>query len=174
MPDLAHRLLIATLCGAPACTGGGGGTGDADLCAASDAPTLTVGQGVGGSFVPYAEGEDVILTAAPQGGFGVVALIQTQGLVAGDGAYVGLSFDLELNDANLGTFFVPQLPLLCRDEGFGGLLSGVMAGLDPDMYQSNDDLLALDGAVVDIVAFVTDETASTATVRHPVTIRVGG
>ena len=58
--------------------------------------------------------------------------------------------------------------------GLNGLLWGVVVGFDPEIYSSNDDLLSLDGEVVDLVVTATDTTGNSATGTTPVTINVGG
>ena len=150
-----------------------------DFCASSDMPVITLGQGVGGNFNAYGHGQDVTLTPAPQGGFGISSILRTQGLATGtnlttDAAFVNITLDVEIDGHNEGTFFVEEVSLLCSDPAFGGLLTGVVAGFDPGKYTDNDDLLSLDGELVDILASVADERGNVASIRQPVTVRVGG
>ncbi|MCP4447290.1 MAG: hypothetical protein GY811_18365, partial [Myxococcales bacterium] len=55
------------------------------LCAVGEeAPTATLGKGVGSAFIPYEDNEEVGITPASQGGFGVPVLVRTAGLIAGE------------------------------------------------------------------------------------------
>jgi len=158
------------------CTGGSGNgdTGDqADLCAGSDMASIEVGGPTGDPFVPFTDGEEVGTITPPQGGYGLAVRVHTEGLAAGEGEYVDLLLDLEHEGVNEGTFFTPGVPLLCQDPELGGLLTGVAAGFDPERYTSDTDLAPLDGQIIDIVVIVTDAEGHTATVRQPVTLRVG-
>jgi hypothetical protein len=163
-PWLAALLLVAC---------GGDENPVDDLCLASDVRAIVLGRGVGGAFVPYQDEEEVGLSVAPQGGFGVTVIIQTQGLTAGVGELASVELDTEMGGTRTGTFLLAEAPLLCRSDGTGGMISGVVVGFDPDVYSTNDDLLQLDGQVVDLVVTVTDSGGHVASTRQPVTIQVG-
>lgn len=145
----------------------------ADPCVGSDAPEVLVGQGVGGAFVELADGEEVTLSVAPQGGFGVPVVVQTRGLAAGDLVQSMVLLDAERMGENLGTFST-RAPLQCRSDGDGGNISGIVVGFDPSRFRTNDDLLALDGTVVDLAITIMDEDGRMGMVIKPVTVRVGG
>lgn len=139
-----------------------------------DAPVqVQLGTGVGGQFIPLTAGQEVGLATAPQGGFGVTVLIRTSGLSAGDAALADIQLDTELEGELAGSYLQEDVPLLCTPEE-GGTVFGVVVGFDPAVYRSNDDLLALDGAAVDLVVTVTDESGASGQVVQPVTIVVGG
>ena len=141
-------------------------------CAPHDAPTAAIGRGAGGAFLELADGEDVPLSVAPQGGFGVSVVIRTDGLRAEDYSFVTATQRVMLGDELIGEFTLYQQPLLCADDG--GRLAGVVVGFDPSRYGSNDALVALDGALVDLELDITDDEGGVAEARKPVTIRVGG
>lgn len=144
-----------------------------DLCEGDEAPMVLIGQGVGGAFVELEDAQEVTLSVAPQGGFGVPVVVQTQGLVAGDDVQSRVVLEPRQGAEILGTFET-RAPLQCRSDGAGGNVVGVVVGFDPDRYRSNDDLLALDGQVVELHITVTDREGRVGVGVKPVTIRVGG
>ena len=141
---------------------------------------MTLGHGVGGLFVPYEDNEEVMLAVAPQGGFGVSVLIQTQGLYAEDRAVIQAQLDTEIDGMTTGSFLLENHAIRCRTSDIGGEVVsvgtafGIVVGFDPAIYATNDDLLALDGMSVELVVTVTDADERSAIGRQPVTIRVGG
>ena len=154
-------------------TGSGGDTGGQELCASQMNPTLEVGRGVGGAFEPYAPGEVVTISVAPQGGYGVPVSVHTMGLYAATDSHPIL--DLEIRkDGKVEGSFGDNPPLGCRSSAYGGLITGQVAGLDPGTYSSNDDLLALDGAQVEIWARVRDTNGAVAEGSQTVTLSIGG
>ncbi len=144
-----------------------------DPCTSWAAPAMQIGKGVGGAFVAYEENAEVGLTVAPQGGFGVVVLASTQGLVAGDGKLVDVLLETLIDDVVSGTFVLEQAPFYCNSNGTGGFLSGVVVGFNSTTYSSNDSLLSLNGQIVTLHVGVTDEIGGYAEVFLPVTIVVG-
>ena len=144
-----------------------------DLCLGSDAPVATLGQGVGGAFLEYEDKEQVSLAVAPQGGFGVSVIVRTQGLLAGSGLTADVQLNVESDGSLVGEFLQEQTALSCRS-GIGGEVRGIVVGFDPDVYKTNDDLIQLNGQVVDLVVTVTDAEDRSATVRQAVTVVVGG
>jgi hypothetical protein len=173
MRSFKLQVFTAFLCTALlACSDDGGG-GD-DLCASAELPTAILGQGVGGAFLPYEDLEEVGLAVAPQGGFGVTVIIRTTGLLAGADLAADVQLNVEAGGQLAGEFLQENTALTCRDKVIGGEVRGVVVGFDPDVYKTNDDLIALDGMVVDLVVTVTDSEGGSATVRKPLTIRVGG
>ncbi len=148
---------------------------DADPCAPSGSPTVMLGQGVGGAFAPFADGEAVSLAVAPQGGFGVSVVIRTEGLSAGDDAHADVQLDVEIDGVTEGSFLLTDAALLCLDtDGGGGLVSGAVVGFDPDRYGTNDDLVSLDGREAVLNVTVIDNGMAMASVQQTVTIQVGG
>ncbi len=170
IPTLQMILLSVVMAG---CGDDGGGGGD-DLCGSLPTPTATLGQGVGGAFVAYEDLEEVGLAVAPQGGFGVTVIIRTAGLIAADGLSADIQLNVEDSGQVVGEFLQENTALACRGKDIGGEVRGVVVGFDPAVYKSTDDLLALDGQVVDLVVTVTANNGESATVRQAVTIRVGG
>jgi hypothetical protein len=174
MSCLKLQLLTALLTvGVIACGPGDDGGGD-DLCESATPATAVLGQGVGGAFLPYGDLEEVPLAVAPQGGFGVTVIIRTTGLVAGTGLTADVQLNVEQGGQLAGEFLQENTALSCRDKDIGGEVRGVVVGFDPDIYKTNDDLIALDGEVVELVVTVTASNGETATVRKSLTIRVGG
>jgi hypothetical protein len=153
---------------------GDDGSGGPDLCEDLAPATATLGQGVGGAFIPYEDLQEVGLAVAPQGGFGVTVIIRTAGLVAADGLSADVQLNVEDQGQTVGEFLQENTSLSCRGQDVGGEVRGVVVGFDPEVYKETDDLIALDGQVVDLVVTVTASNGKSATVRQPVTIRVGG
>lgn len=174
MRSIKVQVLAAFFCAAAiGCSDDGGGDGD-DFCASAEAPSAVLGQGVGGAFIPYEDLEEVGLAVAPQGGFGVTVIVRTTGLLAGEGLTADIQLNVEAGGQLAGEFLQENTALTCRDQVIGGEVRGVVVGFDPDVYKTNDDLIALDGMEVDLVVTVTDSDGGSATVRKPLTIRVGG
>ena len=144
-----------------------------DPCVQSETAEILLGQGVGGEFAAFGDGAEVGLSVAPQGGFGVSTVIRTFGVAAGTGTSVDLLLDVEVGGQNAGSFLLEDAALQCAD-GVGGQIFGQVVGFDPDTYRTNDDLLALDGQLIDLVVTLTEADGSQVSVRQPVTLRVGG
>ena len=146
-------------------------------CRHGVAPSVEIGRSIGGIFTPYDPGQMVEVLVAPQGGFGVPVSVRTQGLLAGDGPSGTHWADVELyigrGAANEGTFFDTG-PLGCIGPEDGGLMSGLVAGFDPDVVQTDEDLLALDGAQATVRVVVRDEDGVTAEASQVVTLMVSG
>lgn len=148
----------------------GDSSSSAVVCSSESAAALTIGYGVGEDFSAYAAESTVGLSVAPQGGFGVAVRAATDGLASGE---VSVLLETMLDGQLAGSFLNESVTLYCQDDG-SGLLWGVVVGFDPDTYSSNDDLLALDGEVVELVVTATDSEGNVATGVIPVTINVGG
>lgn len=161
-------LLLATA----ACEPGNGDDGGPDPCASNAEPSVVLGKGVGGAFTPYEAAESVQLDVAPQGGFGVTVVISTEGLAAGSGVMADIQMDVEIEGENHGAFLLQGAALLC-EEDVGGRFDGAVVGFDTDRYSSFDDLLGLDGQLVELVVTVHDEAGESATARQQVTLDVG-
>jgi hypothetical protein len=145
-----------------------------DACSPGNNPSIELGQGVGGAFVPLEAEQLVGLEAAPQGGFGVKTLIATYGLSAGDEAIASVQLDVLIEDTLAGTFLLDQTSLLCRGASDGGLVSDVVVGFDQDIYSTPDDLLLLDQQLVDLDVTVIDSEGNSASILHSVIINAGG
>ncbi len=144
------------------------------LCNLQEMPTATLGKGVGSAFIPYEDNEEVGITPASQGGFGVPVLVRTTGLVASSSTVADIQLNVEENGTVVGEFLQENTGISCRGDDIGGEVRGVVVGFDPSVYATNDDLLALDGTTVELVVTVISDGGETATARKPVVIRVGG
>lgn len=160
-------LFVLTACGSDP------DDSQADLCSPSDAPVVVLGQGVGGAFEPFADGEEVPLAVAPQGGFGVAVVVQTEGLLAGDETTATVRLAVEIEGSSAGEFELED-PLLCQADGSGGRIFGQVVGLDPDVYSTNDDLVALHGQAAVLDVTITDEEGNVGEARQMVTITSEG
>ena len=166
---IALPILMAALA---AC---GDSTEFSGLCSTeSGTPVAFLGNGVGGAFVEYQDGQQVSLDVAPQGGFGVTVIVRTNGISAGGGQTADVQLDVEMDGQNVGTFLQENTALSCRGEETGGEVRGVVVGFDPQVYKTNDDLLTLNGEEVDLVVTVTNDADEAVTVRKSVTVVVGG
>ena len=143
----------------------------AALCAGEGDVSVVLGTGAGSEFTPIEDGDVAGLDVAPQGGFGVSVRARTTGLQAD--AAVAVLLDTEIDGQNVGSFLNEEVQLYCQEDGTG-LLWGVVVGFDPSTYSSNDDLLALDGEIVDLVVTVTDGRGESGVGRNTVEIAVGG
>lgn len=144
-----------------------------DACSFDENAAIELGEGVGGAFEAFEDEQEVTLSTAPQGGFGVAIVIETKGITASDSDRVDVNLVTEIDGEETGQFLVGGAPLLCKSDGEGGAISGVVVGFDSERYGSNDDLLELNGSVVDlVVTVISDEQEVEA--RKPVTLRVGG
>lgn len=166
--------LLCVLAASFSACGGDDAPDDDNLCLPDEAPTATLGKGVGSAFVPYEDNEEVGIQPAPQGGFGVQVLVRTTGLFASSSSVANIQLNVEESGSIVGEFLQEDTGFSCRGNDIGGEVRGVVVGFDPSVYSTNDDLLVLDGTTVDLVVTVTDEEGGIATVRKPVVIRVGG
>lgn len=161
-PVAMLAILLATL-----------GSGCApDPCEPAADRVVTIGQGVGGAFEEFADGEEVALSIAPQGGFGISIVLQTAGITATDDVRVDVNMATEIGGDETGDFLLEGAPLLCRSDGAGGSISGLVVGFDADEFRSNDDLLALDGETVELVVVIREAGQQTEA-RKSVTVQVG-
>ncbi len=157
------------------CESDSGGSDDSDACVSSQsAAFVSLGQGVGGAYEPFSDGEPVGLAVAPQGGFGVSVLIRTEGLAATEGSVADVQLSVELDGELAGDFLLEGAALLCQPEENAGLISGVVVGFDPSRFATNDDLVDLDGKEVVLDVTVTDSEGNSAQARQPVVISVSG
>jgi hypothetical protein len=146
-----------------------------EACTAGADPELFLGRGVGGAFVPLEDGDSVGLSAAPQGGFGVSALVGSRGLQAGDGELVtaevtGFSDAVE---TSLATFSL-SAALQCKTDGPDGpqgIVYGVVIGFASSL--SNSDLLLMNGQSADLTVTMTDAVGTVASIEQSVILIVG-
>lgn len=156
-------------------TGETGTPVDLGPCQASEAPEVFLGRGVGGAFVPIQDGDELGLTAAPQGGFGVSVLVGTRGMQAGvdQVASATLTASSAAVETSSATFTL-YAALECKTDGpdgAQGVIYGVVVGFASSL--SNSDLLAMNGQPADLVVEVTDSAGHTASVTQTVTLVVG-
>jgi len=167
LPFVAVLLLSACGRGADDTSSTGGST---DACADDQrTPSLTLGTGAGSVFEALSDGDPVSLAIAPQGGFGVSVRAQSTGLLTGP---VDVLLDTEIDGSNVGNYLNQGVNLYCQDSG-EGLLWGLVVGFDSAVYQTNDDLLSLDGQSVDLVVSVTDAAGASAQTQVSVLVAVG-
>lgn len=155
------------------CLVGCGGSDVPETCRGSDSPSILLGQGVGGAFAEIQDDANVTLSSAPQGGFGVTVLVRTQGLDITEEKAVEFSLRVRVDGEPAGDFELSRL-LRCQSDGSGGLLNGVVVGLDDEKYGSNDALLALDQERIELVVTAKDQEGRTAEISKPVILNVGG
>ncbi|RMG97738.1 MAG: hypothetical protein D6705_08020 [Deltaproteobacteria bacterium] len=155
-----------------------GETAGMGRCGHDTAPSAVLGRSIGDDFTPYAPGEEVELLVAPQGGYGVPVSVRTEGLLAGaapDGSTYWADVELFIErDGMVQGQFYDGGPIGCLGPDVGGLLSGLVAGFDPGIVSTNEDLLALDGAQVTVRVSVTDTEGVVAEGEQLLTVRVGG
>ncbi len=144
-----------------------------DTCQPTGDIMLSLGSGVGGAFQPFQDGQAVGLDVAPQGGFGVSTLLLTTGMLAGDEEEVEVQLDTRIDGDLTGSFLLEGAALLCRSDGQGGMISGVVVGFDPDVYRTDDDLLLLNGQNVSLDVTITDTQGRTASAQQPVMVVIG-
>ena len=140
-------------------------------CTPRGTPLVELGRGTGGVFEPFAEGQEVNLDVAPQGGFGVSIQARTEGIPTGA---VKLKMDSVIDGELAGTWTIESIDLLCQAEDGTGLMWGAVVGLDQEKFKDNDALLALNGKRLTMVVTLTDELGDETIGETTVTVKVGG
>ena len=127
-------------------------------------PSLVIGHGVAGGFTPYEDGEQAGILSAPQGGFGVPVRAQTTGLYCGDeetpNADIAVLLETQIDGQVSASFLNDTAVIYCQDDGTG-LVWDLVVGFSKDDYGS-DNLVDLDGQVVDLIVEATDVDGVTA------------
>lgn len=124
-------------------------TGCDDPCASGAAPTVEIGQLVGtAGFEAFADGEEVMLGFAPQGGSGVVATLRTTHMSAHENLVIFARTvrthltvdgpDAAGNPEVLGDFELSP-NVYCVDGEFG-LVTNAIFGLDPGRFDSPESV----------------------------------
>lgn len=140
-------------------------------CTTAAAPTVQLGYGdVDGDFVALADGDDVVITTAPQGGYGVAVWARTTGLEADDDSRTTVIVATEIGGEEAGRFVLYQQPLLCVAEA--GLVTTVVVPLDPERFTGPETLLPLDGAAATLVVDIVDNNDAVGHAEQLVTLRV--
>lgn len=162
-------LLLATLgllsCGEPTVE---------ELCAGEGDPQILLGHGEGSEFVPFEPGEEVFITIAPQGGFGVTVRAATSGLYAGadqGAAPISLVLRSRWKGEPSGEFDWGDVVLYCMEDG-SGLFWGAIVPLDPERFPTEADLEQLDGELVELEAEATDARGEVVIGAAEVTLRL--
>ena len=137
-------------------------------CESDATPEIILGQGASSAFEPFADGQEVPLTFAPQGGMGISVRALTTGLSTEQD--VELILSTEIGGEQTGLFETTGI-FTCQEDGHG-LLWGQVVGFDADLYPDIDDLLTLDGERVDVVITATDDRGRTAEGRATITLMV--
>lgn len=129
------------------------------------APTLTIGYGVAGDFIPYVDGEVVSMTTAPQGGFGVPIRASTDGLFCGTDSQPNAPFSALLEsriDGEVSASFLNDTAVLyCQEDGTG-LVWDLVVGFDSQEYNDVDALVSLHGQEVELYVVGTDYEGASA------------
>ena len=141
-----------------------------ELCAGEGPATIEIGTGAGDAFFPLADGDQVGLVIAPQGGLGVSVRVRTTGLAAE--AAVTARLDSELDGVTSATFTNDEVFLFCQDDGTG-LFVDQAVGFDPVVYDSLDKQFDLDGKTATLVVEITDARGVTAETTIDVELKVG-
>jgi hypothetical protein len=152
--------------------GGGGDTGEPDLCLGGGGTSLVIGFGVGGEFHAYSEGALVGLEVAPQGGFGVPVRLKSTGLrvranasdtANPDAPYtsVNVVLDTYIDGVLSASFLNDTAVAYCQADGTG-LMWDLVVGFDAEKY-TNSNLIDLHGAAAELVVVVTDTDGNVAT-----------
>ncbi len=150
--------LILFACDGGTTTTDSATTGPFDGCSTDAAQNVQLGHLVGTAFTPFQTDEEVQLESAPQGGVGVSVSIRTAGLKTG--APVDVLLEPWWNGARQGSFVSEGVTLYCTEELSGdlwGVVNGSVVGFDPDLYATDEQLVVLDGEIVDLLVGVTDE-----------------
>ena len=170
-----RSILISFFVLQLACADKGNDSGSA-LCPVTGEPSLTIGYGVGDQFTAYESGAEVGLESAPQGGWGVGVRARTTGIssAAGDTPHASSAILLNtyLGGEEAGSFLNETVEVYCQDDGTG-LVWGVVVGFDPEIYDTNEDLLSLNGEEVELLVEATDSEGRVATGTVDVIITVG-
>ncbi|MCP4810147.1 MAG: hypothetical protein GY913_24540 [Proteobacteria bacterium] len=122
-------------------------------------PTLTIGYGVAGDFIPYVEGEVVTMTTAPQGGFGVPIRASTTDLFCGTDEQPNAPFEVLLEtriDGEVSASFVNDTAVLYCQDDETGLVWDLVVGFDSSVYNDVDALVSLHGQEVEMYVVGTD------------------
>lgn len=145
-----------------------------ELCAGEGEPEIVLGHGEGSAFTPFEPGEEVFITIAPQGGFGVTIRASTSGLYAGGGqgaAPISLVLRSRWKGEPSGEFDWGDVVLYCTEDG-SGLFWGAIVPLDPERFPTEADLEQLDGERVELEAEATDARGEVVIGVAEVTLRL--
>ena len=116
------------------------------------------------------------LESAPQGGWGVGVRALTTGISSSVAdtphATSAVLLDTYIDGELVGSFLNETVEVYCQDDG-SGLIWGVVVGFDPETYDTNEDLLGLDGQDVQLLVEATDSEGRVATGTVDVLITVG-
>ncbi|MCB9793263.1 MAG: hypothetical protein H6741_11095 [Alphaproteobacteria bacterium] len=140
-----------------------------ELCAGEGPASLELGSGTGEVFDPFVDGQEVYISIAPQGGFGVTVRARSFGLIAD--APVSLFLSSSHEGESTGTFEWGEIPLYCMDDG-SGLLWGAVIPFAPELFPTEEDLEALDGELVTLEAEATDLSGEVVVGRSEVVVRL--
>ena len=140
------------------------------LCTTEVEAGAFLGKGVGGAFVPFEDQESVSIMVAPQGGFGIGVVMRTEGLLAGSMRFAEVQMLVKINGMNEGRYKT-EMGISCGE--LGGRIDNSVFPLDPNKYETNDDLLALDGQEAELLVEITDAEGNSTSTSQFVTIRVG-
>ena len=136
-------------------------------CFVDAPPEVRVGRFDNQSFSTLEDEAAVETMASPQGGFGIILYMETEGLSSEPEHEVGIEIDTLLGGERMGGFVLDGAPLRCEGEA-PGFFGGMLITFDQERYVTPEDLGELDGELIDVVVRVTDEddqAETTTTIR---------
>jgi hypothetical protein len=142
-------------------------------CTATAEASIELGQGIAEAFEAYVDGQTVTIEPASQGGFGFPILVQSVGLQAGENQDATVTMDTVVEGVSTGTW-TQNTQLTCPDERGGRTPSVLHVGFDPDVYETTDDFIDLQGETIELDVTMTDQEGNSASVIQRVTLALGG
>jgi hypothetical protein len=153
-----------------ACGGSLADTGPRGACLVDAEPEVRFGRAVDDEFVELDDRETLEAFASPQGGFGVLLDLQTEGVGTGPEHQVLVELEGELEGESIAVYVLDGAPLMCDEDG-PGHWGTMLLTLDQDRFQTLDDLAGLADRDVHLRADVTDEAGNVASGERTIHIR---
>ncbi len=163
-------LLLTALIGCSSAAPDDSGENIDALCNGAGSASVALGTGAGGAFDELMTGDVAVLVGAPQGGWGIKVRGKTTGLAEGT---VSIALDTKLDGVLSASHTNEAVNLFCQADGTG-LFTDQVVGLDPVLYETNEDLLPLNGTDLELVVTVTDSAGTTQSGSVMVEMEVGG
>ncbi len=123
-----------------------------EVCQSHDGAALALGKPYQPALVPLMAGDQVTVSFAPQGGFGIPVAVQTMGLAAGKGRKVGVKVESNRMGQSSGAFELESLRLPCLGPEAGGYVDNVFVPLD-----TPESIEMMDGDSLELVVTFTDD-----------------
>lgn len=150
------RRLALAICLSAGCTAGDTPDTRSGACFVDAPPEVRVGRYDDQSFSTLEDEAAIETLASPQGGFGILLYMETEGLSAEPDHEVEIEIDTLLGGERMGGFFLERAPLRCEGEA-PGFFGGMLITFDQERYVTPEDLSELDGELIDVVAHVADD-----------------